>query len=152
MTFSSSNPAVATVGSSGTVTAVADGTTTITVTTQDGSRTDTSEVTVDTLGAPLANVEVTFTIANSWEGGYSASIAIKNTGTQTIPGWTLKFALPAGQAISSLWGGTYTASGQQITVKNADYTATIAPGAAVTVGLNVTGPAGTPTGFMVYSP
>ncbi len=152
VTFSSSNPAVATVGASGTVTAVADGTATITVTTQDGSRTDTTAITVDTLGAPLANVEVTFTIANSWEGGYSANIAIKNTGAPAIQGWTLKFTLPAGQTISNMWGATFTATGQQITVKNADYTATIAPGASVTVGLNVTGPTGTPAGFAVYSP
>ncbi len=152
VTFSSDNTAVATVSASGTVTAVANGTATITVTTLDGSRTDTTSVTVDTLGAPLPDIQFTFTKMNEWNGGYSANIAIANTGTQTIQGWTLRFLLPEGATISSLWGASYTANGRQVTVTNADYTATIAPGASVTVGLNVLGSSDAPADFTLYGP
>lgn len=48
VTWSSSDTDVATVSDAGLVTAVADGTATITVTTTDGSFTDTCEVTVTT--------------------------------------------------------------------------------------------------------
>ncbi|NJM79591.1 MAG: carbohydrate-binding protein [Flavobacterium sp.] len=46
VTWTSSNTAVATVNSNGSVTAVANGTATITVTTQDGNKTATSQITV----------------------------------------------------------------------------------------------------------
>jgi len=55
VTWSSSNPAVATVNNNGVVTAVSVGTATITVTTQDGNRTATCVVTVN----PVSVTEVT---------------------------------------------------------------------------------------------
>lgn len=52
VSYTSSDETVATVSSNGTVTGVAEGQATITVTTQDGSKTDTATITVKTVVEP----------------------------------------------------------------------------------------------------
>lgn len=64
-TYSSSNTAIATVNTTGLITAVASGSATITVTTQDGAKTATCVVTVNT--ATGGNY---YTIKNRWKGTY----------------------------------------------------------------------------------
>ncbi|WP_161595779.1 Ig-like domain-containing protein [Flavobacterium pectinovorum] len=64
VTYSSGNTAVATVNSSGLITAVANGSATITVTTVDGSKTSTCAVTVSTATGTY------YTIKNRWTGAY----------------------------------------------------------------------------------
>lgn len=64
VTYSSGNTAVATVNASGLVTAVANGSATITVTTVDGSKTSTAAITVSTATGTY------FTIKNRWTGAY----------------------------------------------------------------------------------
>ncbi|WP_245176844.1 Ig-like domain-containing protein [Flavobacterium aquidurense] len=86
--YSSSNTAVATVNSSGLVTAVANGSATITVTTVDGSKTSTCLVTVSTATGTY------YTIKNRWTGaylsdaganvGYGATVANNNYKWQKI--------------------------------------------------------------------
>jgi uncharacterized protein YjdB len=65
VTWSSSNNAVATVSSVGLVTAIAAGTATITVTTQDGGKTATSAITV----TPSTNFTVYFSKPSTWGTG-----------------------------------------------------------------------------------
>ena len=69
VTWSSSNTSVATVNSSGLVTAVAAGTATITVTTQEGNFTATSAITVNTTNVPVTGVSVSPTSATLNVGG-----------------------------------------------------------------------------------
>jgi hypothetical protein len=57
VTWSTNNATVATVNASGLVTAVASGTATITVTTQDGAKTDTSVITVSTGSNVMQNLQ-----------------------------------------------------------------------------------------------
>lgn len=64
VTWSSSNTAVATVSTSGLVTAVSSGTATITVTTQDGNKTATCAVTVTSSGVTY------YKIKNHWQNTY----------------------------------------------------------------------------------
>ena len=87
VTWSSDNSAVATVDTNGKVTAVKAGTATITVTTADGSKTATCEVTVTaktyTLTADPAAIGF-----GSVQTGYSQpaaqTVTVKNTGNQTL--------------------------------------------------------------------
>ena len=65
VTYSSSNTSVATVNSTGLITATASGTATITATTQDGAKTATCAVTVNT-----ATGGTYYTIKNRWKGIY----------------------------------------------------------------------------------
>ncbi|WP_228520670.1 Ig-like domain-containing protein [Flavobacterium sp. JLP] len=64
VTYSSNNTAVATVNTSGLITAVASGAATITVTTQDGAKTATCAITVS------SSTGTYFTIKNRWTGAY----------------------------------------------------------------------------------
>lgn len=64
VSYASNNTGVATVNSSGLVTAVANGTATITVTTADGNKTSTAAITVNTATGTY------FTIKNKWTGNY----------------------------------------------------------------------------------
>jgi cellulase/cellobiase CelA1 len=63
---------------------------------------------------------------------------VKNTGSGTLNGWKLGWTYPGNQAISSLWNGTYSRSGETVTVNNASYNASIASGGTVTVGFTGT--------------
>jgi uncharacterized protein YjdB len=65
VTYSSSNTSIATVNTTGLITAVASGSATVTVTTQDGSKTATSAVTVNTVAGGTY-----YTIKNRWKGTY----------------------------------------------------------------------------------
>ncbi|RYF19829.1 MAG: T9SS type A sorting domain-containing protein [Flavobacteriales bacterium] len=64
VSYSSNNTGVATVNASGLVTAISNGTATITVTTADGNKTSTAAITVST---PTGNY---FTIKNKWTNNY----------------------------------------------------------------------------------
>lgn len=78
-----------------------------------------------------SSCKVTYTITNQWPGGFGANIAITNTGSTAINGWTLTFSFPNGQTITQLWNGSYTQSGSAVTVTNLSYNASIAPGATL---------------------
>ncbi len=86
---------------------------------------------------------------NSWGSGFTASIDITNTGTSAINGWTLAFNLPSGQSITSGWGATYSPSSGQVSARNVDYNAAIAPGATINIGFQATtsGNTAEPTAF-----
>ncbi|OXE95468.1 putative secreted protein (Por secretion system target) [Flavobacterium araucananum] len=64
VTYSSNNTGVATVSGAGLVTAIANGTATITVTTQDGAKTTTAAITISTATGNY------FTIKNKWTNNY----------------------------------------------------------------------------------
>jgi uncharacterized protein YjdB len=76
VTWRSSEPTVATVDSSGKITALKAGTTTITVTTEDGSFTDTCAVTVTEVATGV--MSVTFDSAVSGQDTASIQIVIRN--------------------------------------------------------------------------
>ncbi len=61
---------------------------------------------------------------------------MKNTGTATVNGWTLKWSYANGQQITSLWNGTYTQSGANVTVNSLSYNGTLAAGASTSFGFN----------------
>lgn len=78
-----------------------------------------------------SSCKVVYTVTNQWPGGFGATIAITNTGTTAINGWTLTFSFANGQTITQLWGGSYTQSGASVTITNASYNGAIAPGATL---------------------
>jgi GH18 family chitinase len=97
-------------------------------------------VRMDHVGLATADApppEVRFEVGNVWEGGYGASIQIRNRGAAPIVGWTL--AWNHGPTIASLWNGTHSVDGIHHTVQNAGWNATIAAGAAVTLGFTGAG-------------
>jgi hypothetical protein len=124
-------------------------------------------IAVDTHGNPsLPSAPVTFTvpppansscavhyaISSSWPGGFGASITLTNKATSAINNWTLTFTWPAaGEAVQSGWNGTWTQSGQNVTVTAASWNSTIAAGGSVSLGFNGTdtGQDPAPTAFFI---
>ena len=92
---------------------------------------------------PRAACSVRLTNASDWGNGYVGSVDITNTGDVAVDGWTLGFSFPRPwQSFGSGWNGTWTADGAAVTATNADWNATIAPGATINVGYvgNYAGP------------
>ena len=112
-------------------------------------------VAVDTQGNPsLPSPPVTFTVpppgnatcavhyavTSSWPGGFGATITLTNNGSTAINPWTLTFSFPAsGEAAADGWDGTWTQSGQAVTVTSASWNSAIAAsGGTVSIGFNGT--------------
>jgi endoglucanase len=99
--------------------------------------------------APPVSCSAAYSVTNSWSGGFQAQVVVTNTGTATINGWKVVWTFPGDQKITNLWNATYTQSGEQVTVTNPSYNATLAPGASVTIGFTGSYSASNaaPTGF-----
>ena len=83
-----------------------------------------------------ATCSVQYAVTNQWQGGFGANVTINNTGSTGINGWTLKWSFADGQTITQLWDGTASQSGSAVSVTNASYNGTIAPGSNVSFGFN----------------
>jgi cellulose 1,4-beta-cellobiosidase len=68
------------------------------------------------------------------QGGFTASVTITNTG-DAVAGWTLRFALPAGQSLTQGWSATWS-PGPPVTAINAPWNGNLATGASTTIGFN----------------
>jgi cellulase/cellobiase CelA1 len=67
-----------------------------------------------------------------------AVVTITNTGTSAISGWALKFTFPGDQKITTAWSGTASQSGENVTITNASYNGSIAPGGNASLGFQGT--------------
>ena len=74
-------------------------------------------------------------IVGSWQGGFQAEVTIMNHSTRTYGGWTASWAWPSGQSVAQVWNGTHTASGTNVTVRNATYNGALAPNGTTTFGM-----------------
>lgn len=82
---------------------------------------------------------VTYTISPQNSSAFGAAISIENTGSTPMTSWTLTWKFANGQTVMSLWNGTATQSGANVSVANMSYNANIAPGATLTgIGFNGT--------------
>jgi endoglucanase len=102
---------------------------------------------------PPVSCKVTYGV-NDWGGGFTASVAITNTGTAAISGWTLAFTFPGNQRITNGWSATWTQGpgSANVTATNASHNGLIAAGQSVTgLGFNAsyTGANPPPTAFKV---
>jgi endo-1,4-beta-xylanase len=94
----------------------------------------------------------TYQIINSWPGGFQTNVTVTNNGPTTLNGWTVHFTLASGQTITSLWNGVNAGTTGTVTVTNAPYNATIAPGATTSFGFTGNGGAATATSVGCTSP
>lgn len=88
---------------------------------------------------------------NDWGSAFTADLTLTNRGTDAINGWTLTYDYAGNQKLSNGWNGSWSQSGQSVTVKNASYNGTIAAGAAVNTGaqFSYSGTNTAPTDFAV---
>jgi hypothetical protein len=88
---------------------------------------------------PSGNTSIAVAVVETgqWSGGFGANLVITNNGSTAVNNWTLSFGF--NQTITSLWNGSYTQTGSAVSVTNASWNGTIAPGGNTTVGFNGNG-------------
>jgi len=70
-------------------------------------------------------------------GSFGAVVTINNTGTTAWTSWTLTWTFANGQTFQSLWGGTETQSGANVTITSLSYDGSIAAGGSTSqLGFN----------------
>ena len=101
--------------------------------------------------ASAATVGAAYSKTSDWSTGYTGNYKISNSSSSPLSGWTLKFDLPSGSKVSSLWNGRFTASGQTVTVTPEGWDSTIAPGGSVDIGFvaSSTGTAAAPANCLI---
>jgi O-glycosyl hydrolase len=75
---------------------------------------------------------------DDWTGGFTADVTITDTGSSAINGWTLAFTFPGNEQITDSWNGSYSQSGENVTITNESYNATIAAGGSTSLGFQGT--------------
>jgi hypothetical protein len=75
---------------------------------------------------------------SEWTGGLTSNVTITNTGASPVNGWTLAFAFPGDQHITSAWGAAVNQSAKSVTATNVGYNATIPPGGSTSFGFQGT--------------
>ncbi|HEY6786069.1 MAG TPA: putative Ig domain-containing protein, partial [Trebonia sp.] len=130
------------------------GTSSVTLTVTDGTGAKGTAAFTWTISSGTSSggsCHVTYTLNSSWPGGFTAQVAIANTGTTAINGWSLTFTFPGDEKITSNFNGGFSQTGENATLTNASYNGTIAPGASITDGFqgSWTSSVANPTSFAV---
>jgi hypothetical protein len=76
---------------------------------------------------------VAYTVTNSWSTGFQGAITVTDDGAP-VTGWSLGFSFGGSQQVSSGWNGTWTQTGQDVTVTDAGWNGSVATGGTVSVG------------------
>ncbi|MDK1473915.1 cellulose binding domain-containing protein [Streptomyces sp. 549] len=99
-------------------------------------------------GDPAADCQVAYG-TNVWQGGFTASVTVKNTGSSAVDNWKLGFTLPSGQRVTNAWNATLSASSGATTADPVSHNARIPAGGSQTFGFQATysGTFVTPAGF-----
>ena len=88
-----------------------------------------------------------YVVSNDWGTGFTANVTVTNSGTTATHGWKVAWTWGGNQAVTNLWNGTESHSGQAETVTNAGYNGAIAPGGNTSFGFQAgySGSNATPT-------
>ena len=92
--------------------------------------------------------QATYSITNAWQTGFQGSIAITNN-TAPVTSWTLGFSFPGNQMVSNGWNGTWSQTGQAVTVTSMSWNGSVGTGGSVSVGFtaNFSGTNTNPSAF-----
>ncbi len=83
--------------------------------------------------AAAGKTDVQFRILSDWGSGFQAEVAIRNTGAEPIPNWSLRFALPG--RITGMWNARIASiSDDTYVITAASYNQAIPPGGEVRFG------------------
>ncbi|MEU6530023.1 cellulose binding domain-containing protein [Streptomyces sp. NPDC046928] len=84
-------------------------------------------------GEPATACQVTYA-TNVWQGGFTADVTVKNTGSAAVDDWRLGFTLPSGQRVTNSWNADLSGSTGAVTASPAAHNARIAAGGSQTFG------------------
>jgi lysophospholipase L1-like esterase len=94
----------------------------------------------------------TYRVTNNWGSGFQAEVTVRNGGSTTLNGWTVRMTLAGGQTITNLWNGVNTGTSGAVSVRNAPYNGSIAGGGSTTFGYVANGTEAVPTSVTCASP
>lgn len=99
--------------------------------------------------SPSSTCRVAYTLQSQWPGGFVVSVAISNTATSPVNGWTLGFAYQGDQQVKYAWNAAVNQSGATVTARSLDWNAVIPAGGSVSFGVQGTWTASlaAPTGY-----
>ncbi|MEV0611760.1 cellulose binding domain-containing protein [Nonomuraea sp. NPDC050404] len=99
-------------------------------------------------GGGTAACRVDYT-KSQWQGGMTANVTIRNTGTSPVNGWRLSFGFPGDTRVTNAWNASVAQTGVEVTATNASYNGTIPPGGSQSFGFQGTWTRdnANPTGF-----
>jgi xyloglucan-specific exo-beta-1,4-glucanase len=83
---------------------------------------------------PSTGCTATYRVTGQWGGGFQGEVTVANTGAAATRGWTVRWSYTGGQTVTQSWGGSAAQSGAAVTVTNAGYNGSIAPGSSTTFG------------------
>jgi cellulose 1,4-beta-cellobiosidase len=86
--------------------------------------------------AATSSCSAAYSVQSDWGSGFTASLNITNNGTAAITGWTVTYTYAGNQTLANGWNGTWSQSGETVTVTNASYNGSLAAGASTTAGAN----------------
>jgi endoglucanase len=92
------------------------------------------EVTTQTGGAGEGGCTGSYTVTQSWAGGFMGEATVENTSGAAINGWELSWVNPPSTTIDSLWNAVLSVSGSNTTVTNDSHNGALAPGGTATFG------------------
>jgi len=81
--------------------------------------------------APACRVD--YTVGNQWQGGFQGGIVVRNLG-DPVTSWNLTFSFAQGQKITQGWGGAFSQSGANVTVKNETWNGSLGTNASANPG------------------
>jgi predicted carbohydrate-binding protein with CBM5 and CBM33 domain len=93
---------------------------------------------------PLPTCTATVAITNTWQGGFQASITVKNTSSFALIPWTVSWNEPSGVTLTSGWNATVTQDGTKFIANAPDWQRTFAAGSTVVIGFVASGPSNPP--------
>jgi cellulose 1,4-beta-cellobiosidase len=84
-----------------------------------------------------AGCKVDYT-TNDWGSGFTASVTVTNLGDAISGGWTLEWDFAGNQQVTSGWNGTFSQSGQHVTVRNPSWAPALGTNASANPGFQGT--------------
>jgi len=101
-----------------------------------------------TVEPPPDACQVVYRERDRWSNGFTADVVLTNNGPG-VDGWVLTYTAPPGMRVVHGWNGVWSQQGTQVTVRNANWNATLETGTTVTAGLSAAfdRPVGPPAGF-----
>jgi hypothetical protein len=79
--------------------------------------------------------QASWSVTNSWPGGFQLGFTVANAGTTPTTGWQVGFSWPGAQTIGQIWSATDTQTGAAVTVTDAGYNGALPAGGSTTFGL-----------------
>jgi cellulose 1,4-beta-cellobiosidase len=78
---------------------------------------------------------VAYSVSSQWATGFGVAISITNLGSP-LTSWTLGYSYAGNQQLAQGWNGTWSQTGQNVTVANASWNGSLATGGSVQPGAN----------------